>query len=50
MWGGGSSPAKSYYKNPWKSVISVIFRLKTAHLGFFGCLLLEIIACNMACV
>lgn len=38
-WGSGSSPAKSYYKNPRKGIIRVIFRPKTARLGFFGCLL-----------
>jgi hypothetical protein len=48
--GSGSSPAKSYYKNPRKGIIRVIFRPQTANLGFFGCLLREIIACIMACV
>jgi hypothetical protein len=47
VWGSGSSPAKSYYKNPQESASQVIFRPKTAKPGFLGCLLREIIACNL---
>ncbi len=34
--GSGSSPAKSYYKDPQESVSQVIFRPKTTKLGFWA--------------
>jgi hypothetical protein len=46
-WGSGSSPAKSYYKDPGKSLIGATFHPKIAILGFFGDFLREIIACNL---
>jgi hypothetical protein len=47
MWGSGSSPAKSYYKDPGESLIGATFHPKIANPGFFGDFLREIIACNL---
>ncbi len=45
--GSGSSPAKSYYKDPGESLIGATFHPKIANPGFFGDFLRDIIACNL---
>jgi hypothetical protein len=45
--GSGSSPAKSYYKDPGESLTGATFHPKIANPGFVSDFLREIIACNL---